>query len=60
MKATVEDASDDEDYRPPKRSRPEPHSPDRVFDSGGNEDEELTEAGIQLVRIVSFHQPFSN
>jgi hypothetical protein len=48
-KATVEDASDDEDYAPPKRSRQEPHSPDRIFDSDGNENEELTEAGIQLV-----------
>lgn len=48
-RATVEDASDDEDYTPPKRSRQEPQSPDRIFDSDGNENEELTEAGIQLV-----------
>lgn len=53
-RATVEDASDDdEDYVPPKRSCKEPNSPSRVFNSDGNEDEELTEAGIQLVLTLS-------
>ncbi|KDR65533.1 hypothetical protein GALMADRAFT_148605 [Galerina marginata CBS 339.88] len=49
-KTTVEHASDDEgDYAPPKTARKEPRSPSRVFEGNGDEEEELTEAGAELV-----------
>lgn len=49
-KATVEDASDDEDYKPPKNPHKEPALPGRIFDGNGKEESEFTEAGAELVR----------
>lgn len=42
----------DKEYRPPKRARDEPPSPEnarRIFDSDGSEIDELTEAGVHRV-----------
>ena len=52
FKATVEDASDNEDdvnYNPPKHHCPEPASPGHIYDSDGNEMVEETEHGENLV-----------
>ena len=54
QRATVEDASDDEDdknYAPPKKVRDEPPSPDRVHNSDGEENISDTEHGAELVRL---------
>lgn len=41
----------DEDYNPPKWPRPEPESPGKLYDSDGNEIEDDTEHGVELVHL---------
>ena len=51
-KPEVDESEDDEDYSPPKRSRPnEPASPCKVYNENGEEIEEETEYGTQLVCV---------
>jgi hypothetical protein len=52
--------SDEEDnYIPSKKPRKEPNSPAHNFNSDGNEYEDLTEVGIQLVSTLSSAAEFS-
>jgi hypothetical protein len=48
-KAPAPTDSTDDDYSPPKHPRPEPESPEQVFDDEGQEQVDETEAGKSLV-----------
>ena len=46
---------DDEDYSPPKRRQQEPESPEQIYDDGGDELIEETEAGHLLVIHLRYY-----
>jgi len=48
LPVAIEDV-EDKDYRPPKRSRPEPSSPSQIYDSDGREIIELTAESAKKV-----------
>lgn len=47
--SVISSDSADDDYSPPKRPRPEPESPEHIFDEEGHEQVDETEAGESLV-----------